>query len=122
MLTRTGANKIFRRILETGGLTPQMEEDVEKLQKHFDECETILANSGEIQDGDDIEEYEFIMKEVAESGDNEFKQKYEELHQRYLDRFFGGSKEDEESEESEDSEEVEENEEIEEKSIDDLFN
>lgn len=121
MLSITGINKILRRIMETGGLTPAMEEDIKKLQDEFNEREGILKQYGETFDGEDVEEYEFKGKEVEAS--DEYKSKYEELHQRYLDRFFGGVKEgidedlEQENEMLEGQEEIDESEET----IDGLF-
>ena len=48
-------NKILRRIMETGGLTPDMEEDIQRLRDDFDERESILKKYGETYDGDQQE-------------------------------------------------------------------
>lgn len=119
MLSITAINKILRRIMETGGLTPSMEEDIKKLQDEFNEREGILKQYGETFDGEDVEDYEFKGKEVEAS--DEYKSKYEELHQRYLDRFFGGAKEEIMEDNKEDLEEETKNLEKDEESIDSLF-
>lgn len=95
LLTRAGSNKLLRRIYETGGLTPDMEADIERLKKDFDEREGILRLYGEVYDGEDVDEYEYKGKEVSEFSpsedhDSEWRAKYEEMRNRYLDRFFGG--------------------------------
>lgn len=94
LLTKTGMTKILRRIMESGGMTEDMEKDIERLQRDFDEREGILKMYGETYDGEDKEEYEFKKRVVSELTPGEdaggWKNKYEEMKQRYLDRFFGG--------------------------------
>lgn len=98
ILTKTGMNKILRRIMETGGLTPDMEEDIQRLRDDFDEREGILKKYGETYDGKDIDEYEYTGRDMdeiytskeEEKGAKEWRTKYEEMKARYLDRFFGG--------------------------------
>ena len=63
ILTKTGMNKILRRIMETGGLTPDMEEDIQRLRDDFDERESILKKYGETYDGEEADEYEYTPKE-----------------------------------------------------------
>lgn len=98
ILTKTGMNKILRRIMETGGLTPDMEEDIQRLRDDFDEREGILKKYGETYDGKDIDEYEYTGRDMdeiytskeEEKDAKEWRTKYEEMKARYLDRFFGG--------------------------------
>lgn len=91
LLTKTGVNKILRRIMETGGLTDAMENDIKRLKDDFDEREGILKAYGETYDGEDKDEYDFKGKEQSQiSTDEDYKGKYEEMKQKYLDRFFGG--------------------------------
>lgn len=87
MLTRTGANKILQRIWETGGLTPDMENDIQKLRDELDEREGILKKYGEVYDGEDRDEYEYKEKELK--SDDDYKAKYDDLYTRYMNRFFG---------------------------------
>lgn len=75
--------------METGGLTPEMEEDISKLQSEFDEREGVLKKFGEVYDGEDKDEYDYKENTQIEPTDN-YKIKYEEMRQKYLDRFFGG--------------------------------
>lgn len=89
ILTKTGMNKILRRIMETGGMTSDMEEDIQRLRDDFDEREVILKKYGETYDGEDADEYEYTPKE-EEKDAKEWRTKYEEMKARYLDRFFGG--------------------------------
>lgn len=98
ILTKTGMNKILRRIMETGGLTPDMEEDIQRLRDDFDERESILKKYGETYDSEDADEYEYTGRNTddtytpkeEEKDAKEWRTKYEEMKARYLDRFFGG--------------------------------
>ena len=98
ILTKTGMNKILRRIMETGGLTPDMEDDIQRLRDDFDEREGILKKYGETYDGEDIDEYEYTGRDPQEiytpkeeeKDAKEWRKNYEEMKARYLDRFFGG--------------------------------
>lgn len=99
ILTKTGMDKILRRIMETGGLTEDMEKDIDRLRSDFDEREGILRGYGETYDGEDRDEYEWRgrdeeRREDSDRDDREdyedWRGRYEEMRQRYLDRFFGG--------------------------------
>lgn len=108
LLTKSGANKILRRIMETGGLTEDMEQDIKRLQNDFDEREGMLRNYGEVYDGEDMDEYEYKPREQAVIEETEdFKSKYEEMRQKYLDRFFGGTVNEVEEIKEEQTEDVE---------------
>lgn len=89
MLTRTGANKILQRIWETGGFTPDMEKDIQKLRDELDEREGVLKKYGEVYDGEDRDEYEYKEREIKY--DEDYKVKYDDLKTRYMSRFFGTS-------------------------------
>lgn len=95
MLTRSGAFKILREILETGGLTEDMESAISRLKDDFDEREGILKKYGETYDGEDLDDYEFKEYEPSSSypDGKDWKQEYESMRQKYLDRFFGPSRE-----------------------------
>lgn len=117
ILTKTGMDKILRRIMETGGLTEDMERDIDRLRSDFDEREGMLRRYGETYDGEDMDEYEWRGRddESREDSDRDDKDiytpreeakdyedwrgRYEEMRQRYLDRFFGGRDEGEEYQE-----------------------
>lgn len=98
ILTKTGMNKILRRIMETGGMTPNMEEDIQRLRDDFDEREGILKKYGKTYDSEDMDEYEYTGRDTSEiytpkeeeKDAKEWRTKYEEMKARYLDRFFGG--------------------------------
>lgn len=91
LLTRKGVNTILRRIMETGGLSDAMENDIKRLQDDFDEREGMLKNYGEVYDGEDKDEYDFVPRESTTlEGGEDYKSKYEDMKQKYLDRFFGG--------------------------------
>lgn len=97
ILTRSGMTKILRRIMESGGMTDDMEEDVRRLQNDFDEREGILRKYGETYDGEDRDEYEFSERDGTsiytpreeDKLADDWRIKYEEMKKRYLDRFFG---------------------------------
>lgn len=97
ILTRSGMTKILRRIMESGGMTDDMEEDVRRLQDDFDEREGILRKYGETYDGEDRDEYEFSERDgnsiytprEEDKLADDWRIKYEEMKKRYLDRFFG---------------------------------
>lgn len=96
LLTATGMNKILRRIMETEGITSEMEEDIERLKNDFEEREDILKKYGEVYIGEDKDEYEFTGRETdsdytPNEKEKEWRTKYEEMKQRYLDRFFSGA-------------------------------
>ena len=97
ILTRSGMTKILRRIMESEGMTKDMEEDVRRLQDDFDEREGILRKYGETYDGEDRDEYEFSERDGTsiytpreeDKLADDWRIKYEEMKKRYLDRFFG---------------------------------
>lgn len=102
ILTRFGFEKLARRIMETGGLTDQMEADIKRLKDDFDEREGLLRKYGETYDGEDREEYEWkedsrrlerdsdttVLDDVSVNAQY-WEREYKSLRQRYLDRFFG---------------------------------
>lgn len=87
LLTKTGIKKLLNRLWETGGLSADMEADIKRLQDDFDEREGMLRKYGEVYDGEDKEEYEFVEKP---SETEDWKGKYEEMKSRYVNRFFNG--------------------------------
>lgn len=97
ILTRSGMTKILRSIMESGGMTEDMERSVRRLQDDFDEREGILKKYGETYDGEDRDEYEFSGRDTdeiytpreEEKLADDWRAKYEEMKSRYLDRFFG---------------------------------
>lgn len=98
LLTKSGYNKILRKIMETENLSEDLIGSVDRLTGDFDERENLLRSKGQVIDTDDVDEYDYIENVVeTESKDSEWKRKYEEVNKLYLDRFFGlgGSTEDE---------------------------
>lgn len=87
LLTKTGIKNLLNRLWETGGLSANMEADIKRLQDDFDEREGMLRKYGEVYDGEDKEEYEFVEKS---SDAEDWKGKYEEMKSRYVNRFFNG--------------------------------
>lgn len=93
LLTKRALEKLLRRLWETGGLTPDMEEDLQRLRDDFDEREGILRKYGEVYDGEDRDEYDWTeTPTAAEAQSNNWEDKYKEMKQRYIDRFFGGNR------------------------------
>lgn len=84
MLTKNGVEKILNRIWETGGLSADMEDDISKLKAEFDEREGVLRKYGEVYDGEDKDEYDW------QDNGGEYRGKYEELKERYKNRFMRG--------------------------------
>lgn len=85
ILTKYGMNSLLRRIMETGGMTEDMEKDIQRLKDDFDEREGILRRYGEVYDGEDRDEYDYTEKENKKDWESE----YRTLEKRYLDKFFG---------------------------------
>lgn len=91
LLTKKGSDALLKRIFESGGLTPDMEKDIQRLKDDFDEREGILKKYGEDYDGE-LEEYDFKEKTGVDSSNiDEYKAKYEDMKKRYIDRFFNGN-------------------------------
>ena len=96
ILTRSGMEKILRRIMESGGMTEDMERDVERLKDDFDEREGILKRYGETYDGEDRDEYDYSERDdiniyTTNVEEKDWKQEYDNLKERYMNRFFGTS-------------------------------
>lgn len=96
ILTRSGMEKILRHIMESGGMTEDIERDVERLKDDFDEREGILKRYGETYDGEDQDEYEYSERDdvniyTPREEEKDWKKEYDDLKARYMDRFFGTS-------------------------------
>lgn len=87
LFTRAGFDNVLKRIVETGGLSEAMMDDIKKIRDDFDEREGILSRYGESYDGEG-ENYEFTER-AKET--NEWETKYNELKTNYINRFFGGT-------------------------------
>lgn len=93
LLTKTAMQTLLRGILEQSDLDETVETSVQRLQDDFNEREEILGRYGGVYDGEDTEEYEYTAKDVTTVDNSEvevYKEKYEAMRQKYLDRFFGG--------------------------------
>lgn len=103
LLTKTGMSKILRKIMEMEDLPEEIEEGVLRLQSDFDERTGYLASYGDIADGEDIDEYEFTVREEknVEGSEEGWEEKYRAMKQKYIDRFFGTTEVKEEVEEVE---------------------
>ena len=76
---------ILKRIMETGGVTDAMEKDIQALRDEFNEREGILKKYGETYDGEENEFYDYDLTTPQE----DYKAKYEDMKQRYINAFFG---------------------------------
>lgn len=96
ILTRSGMEKILRRIMESGGMSEDMEQDIERLKDDFDEREGILKRYGETYDGEGRDEYDYSERDdiniyTPKEEEKDWKQEYDNLKERYMNRFFGTS-------------------------------
>lgn len=91
MLTRKGLDSILRKIAEKVEMDDGFEEDVLRLQADFDEKEEVLKRYGSADYGDEDEEYDYQESNVLEDAKfaREWKEKYEGMRDKYIDRFFG---------------------------------
>lgn len=103
LLTKSGMSKILRKIMEMDDLPEEIEDGIARIQSDFDERTTFLSSYGDISDGEDIDEYEFTVREDKKvEGDEEgWEEKYRAMKQKYIDRFFGTTEVKEEVEEVE---------------------
>lgn len=95
-LTKSGFNNILKRLMASGDLSEELENDITSLRNDFDEKDLYLKKFGTVYEGEDIDNYDYIENEIVASPDESgYKQKYEDMKQRYLDRFFGTVPQDE---------------------------
>lgn len=116
MRTRLAYEELLTRLMNSGELTPDMEEDFRRLKDELDEREGMLARYGETYDGEN-KEYEWVAREAETDGTKDgsdavvqddkendvidtpeenvidWEAKYRDLKQRYVDRFMGRIKE-----------------------------
>lgn len=97
LLTSRGMESLLRKIMETGGLTDDMENSVKRLKDDFDEREGILKRYGKTYEGDDTDEYDWDESNKDDESvytpleeEKDWKAEYESLNKRYIDRFFSG--------------------------------
>lgn len=97
MRTRQAYEELLARLMASGELTPDMEEDFRRLKDELDEREGILARYGETYDGEN-KEYDWKPREeevvdTPKENTIDWKARYDEMKQRYIDRFMGRVKE-----------------------------
>lgn len=116
MRTRAAYEELLTRLMNSGELTPDMEEDFRRLKDELDEREGMLARYGETYDGEN-KEYEWVARKVETDGTKDgsddvvqddkendvidtpeenvidWEAKYRDLKERYIDRFMGRIKE-----------------------------
>lgn len=90
MKTQKACYDILDRIFKTGGLSEDMEGDIQSLKDELDEREGILNRYGESYDGEnDVYEWKPKANEYEEKY-NALQGKYNELVERYNRKFFAG--------------------------------
>lgn len=93
MRNRNTINKILGEVLESAGLTPEIEEKLGIIRDELNERETIIKGTcqGWLDDGEDA--FTVTPNQVVT---NDYKGKYESLKAQYIERFFnppeGGQK------------------------------
>lgn len=97
MRTRRAYEELLSRLMASGELTPDMEEDFRRLKDELDEREGMLARYGETYDGEN-KEYDWKPREeevvdTPKENTIDWKARYDEMKQRYIDRFMGRVKE-----------------------------
>ncbi len=84
---------------EGTGMSADLEADFDRLRADYDEREGYLREGGEVYDGDDKEEYEYVKIAVEAPAITEanvtdtvehWRSEYNALKERYINRFFGG--------------------------------
>lgn len=98
ILTGAGLDKILRRIMESGEISDELSNDVQRIRDDFNERNGYLSRIGEVYTGDDVDEYDFKLKDDTSiyTPDEEkelaitWESKYNDIKKKYLDRFFGG--------------------------------
>mgnify|MGYP001851478659 FL=1 len=85
MRNRNTINKILGEVMETAGLTPEMEEKLGIIRDELNERETIIKGTcqGWLDDGEDA-----FTVTPNQTDTNDYKGKYESLKAQYIERFF----------------------------------
>lgn len=85
MRNRNTINKILGEVLESAGLTPEMEEKLGIIRDELNERETIIKGTcqGWLDDGEDA-----FTVTPNQTDTNDYKGKYESLKAQYIERFF----------------------------------
>lgn len=85
MRNRNTINKILGEVLESAGLTPEMEEKLGIIRDELNERETIIKDTcqGWLDDGEDA-----FTVTPNQADTNDYKGKYETLKAHYIERFF----------------------------------
>ena len=82
MRNRNTINKILGEVLESVGLTPEMEEKLGIIRDELNERETIIKGTW-LDDGEDA-----FTVTPNQTDANDYKGKYESLKAQYIERFF----------------------------------
>ncbi len=101
LMTRAGMRKILEEMMDMSDMTgnEEFESRVNRLREDFEERENYLKNYGDVYEGDDKDEYEYVgrdMEPVYTPREEEkiYEQKYNDLKKKYYDRFFGNTQDD----------------------------
>lgn len=101
MLTRKGIENLVTPLL-TNEASEEVENIISTLLSEIEERDSYLKTIGEFPN-DDSEEFDFSVNEKED-----FEEKYNQLHKKYLSRFFAKNDEEEEEEEEEEAKSINE--------------
>lgn len=85
-MTRDEVVELLKKISETGGDTPDMMEDLKRLQDEFDEREGELRRIDEERQN----ETRYSDSDVFAEDGVRWSEKYDDMRRQYRDRFFSG--------------------------------
>lgn len=96
LLSKEEHEGLLRRIAESGGATPDMLDEIQKLRDDYDEREGMLRRESETYDGEDNpgEEVEsrgesaVDAEDVSRETNDDWREKYEDIRRKYIERFF----------------------------------
>lgn len=88
MLTPNGFTKLLTGLMSGIELTEEIENMIAQLQNDFSERNEIIEKYGNEYDSE-LDEYEFSEKEIEQPQVDDYKEKYLELKERYINRFMG---------------------------------
>lgn len=88
MLTPNGFTKLLTGLMSSIELTEEIENMIAQIQNDFEERNAIIEKYGNEYDSE-LDEYEFSEKEIEQPQVDDYKEKYLELKERYINRFMG---------------------------------
>lgn len=93
MKTAKGIQDILKKIMSCCEITEDLANDFETLKNDCEEKESLLNQCG-VLSSEGSDDCTFTPKET-DSNECEYKQKFDDLKQQYIDRFFGGQPDEE---------------------------